>query len=129
MVKYFVSITLNYGNQPDDFKWVKFRPKHNYVCFKNSVFGLFIGSWSSYTYLCWIIMLCKPNLHLSTLLCLSHFNWSVRVIWVCWARANRFCFLEQHGWTPVKQLNMLTILEYKPALIVCFEHLFSKVLV
>ena len=37
-------------NHPDDYKWVKFGPKHNYVCLTNSMFGLFMGSWSSYPF-------------------------------------------------------------------------------
>ena len=38
-------------NHPDDYKWVEFGPKQNYIRFKNSVFGLFIVSWSSYPYM------------------------------------------------------------------------------
>ena len=45
-------------NHPDDYKQVEFESKHNYVCFKNSVFGLVIGSWSSYPYM-YIGLLCN----------------------------------------------------------------------
>ena len=36
---------------PDAYKRVKIGPKHTYLLFKKSVFGLFIGSWSSCPYM------------------------------------------------------------------------------
>ena len=85
-------------NHTDDYRWLKIGPKHNYVCLKSSVFGLFIGSWYMYVgSLCNIIPISAyPP-------CNAYHILSELSMWLECVELGRKRFgdLEQHGWTPV----------------------------
>ena len=93
---YFVLIL----NRPNYYKLVKVERKHNYVCLKKSVFGLFIGSWSIYPYM-YVGLLCDENPTSTYQPCnaypiLTGFSMWFECVELGW---NRFVDLWQYGWT------------------------------
>ena len=77
-------------------------PKHNYVLFKTSLFGPFIGSWCSFSYM-YVALICNVSPTSTFPPWNSHYILTELSKWfecVDLGR-NRFGDLEQHGWTPV----------------------------
>ena len=99
---YQALIFVSIRNPPDAYKWVEMEPKHNYVLFKTSLFGPFIGSWSSFSYM-YVSLICNVSPTSTFLPWNAHHILTELSKWFECVDLGRNMFgdLEQHGWIPV----------------------------